>query len=1103
MKSSQTNTFTGGMQKDLHPMITPPNVLTDALNATIVTMNGNENVLQNDMGNARIESAYLPAGYEPVGMKEYGGIIYVASYNPQSGKGQIGSFPSPERNIDSSETESSIINLWDIFNNYKDDELVTFTKRFKILTNESQPNRNIYPGDKFSLYADLTNIKKFLSHYNTYSTDINNSYRKNNLITLDVAVLDNNSNLRIITDQLKRFDSDGTAINFDSEDSLEKKLNTGYFIQNTTKEGSKVDSEREKNAVNTYNNKVAGQLYLVETINAIQKFNIETDYEIIDKDTIDLKFICHYLYNCPEDYIQGIVLDINGTEFDILKNSTEGIWNEDEQLYELINTYTKRVKKTSTGFSIQEWDTTKSFEGDIINYTITPYMTFSKMSGLKVTGNININKINSGEISINTWKYLVANNKIQLTLGLDAYIKETDHIEYIKLDFYDILHNECNSPQKTIKIDGKKNYSGIFTNNIDLPLSTVYKVKLYYKYINKEAINLIGTRTIISTPLLNDFYYDKNDYDKEVLNDGDNKKDLPFTLEIDTEIIQTPLSRDPEVIKVPSYKLVVAEKPSENNIIEQTNKQVFKNLITITPHLKNQENYPISLNVDKLQFQYDNTKTENTIVNKTNGSNIEINDKNKINISVNSINSQNIEVDTEQIITNSILGNYYQTKLTFSNMFRNIDSNNLFGFNPNVPNSWWWIMPLEWVHGRSGHRDKIWGIIYQANYGARFSEEPDDRYEEIYAYDDDTRSDGDQYRDIMSSKHGIYNSIQNYLKNTQGTPNVVLFAGNMNNSEVQEDGNTRKADTDWYKFGSSLRPMNNYQRNYNNDHSQFEYLWWLGTDNNYHLLSDFIISKGQDNNSGIAWDHTHNKTDLYFPKALNNLFKNVLIYTDESYEANQYYIYNVLSEVPQTSNIELSTSIQLKTSVQKDHQMFIPFKEDKSYMSIMNDNCKKLGCTLGFHFVYDVNNLMTSVKINNSSQIKGMEDIYSKISDLNANKTLVNAVEIDNKIYFYDIEGKEFNSASLYIKDDEGITKLDKSNSILSKLFTYQNGNIVVRYEKLENKKGDWKYYDRSGDGKGQLTFAHMPSFSIPGLSLLDGVNVSIRDHFEQKKLNS
>jgi hypothetical protein len=50
-------------------------------------MNGNEVVLQNDMGNRKIDNAFLPAGYEPVGMKEYGGVIYVAAYNPLTSRG--------------------------------------------------------------------------------------------------------------------------------------------------------------------------------------------------------------------------------------------------------------------------------------------------------------------------------------------------------------------------------------------------------------------------------------------------------------------------------------------------------------------------------------------------------------------------------------------------------------------------------------------------------------------------------------------------------------------------------------------------------------------------------------------------------------------------------------------------------------------------------------------------------------------------------------------------------------------------------------------------------------------------------------------------------
>jgi len=87
MKKETTNTFNEGMIKDLHPLTTPNNVLTDALNATLVTYNGNENILQNDMGNVKVSHALLKSGYVPVGMKEHGGIIYVAAYNPKTQKG--------------------------------------------------------------------------------------------------------------------------------------------------------------------------------------------------------------------------------------------------------------------------------------------------------------------------------------------------------------------------------------------------------------------------------------------------------------------------------------------------------------------------------------------------------------------------------------------------------------------------------------------------------------------------------------------------------------------------------------------------------------------------------------------------------------------------------------------------------------------------------------------------------------------------------------------------------------------------------------------------------------------------------------------------------
>jgi hypothetical protein len=81
-----TNKFSKGLVMDFSPENTTNEVLTHALNATLLTFNGNELSLQNDMGNARVETAFLPEGYMPVGTCEYGGIIYIVSYNPLEDK---------------------------------------------------------------------------------------------------------------------------------------------------------------------------------------------------------------------------------------------------------------------------------------------------------------------------------------------------------------------------------------------------------------------------------------------------------------------------------------------------------------------------------------------------------------------------------------------------------------------------------------------------------------------------------------------------------------------------------------------------------------------------------------------------------------------------------------------------------------------------------------------------------------------------------------------------------------------------------------------------------------------------------------------------------
>lgn len=95
-RKEATNTFTDGLITDINPINTPNTVLTDCVNGTIITYNGNELSLQNDMGNYMLKYCKLPEYYVPVGVKEYGDILYIVSYNPMDKSVEIGSYPSPK-----------------------------------------------------------------------------------------------------------------------------------------------------------------------------------------------------------------------------------------------------------------------------------------------------------------------------------------------------------------------------------------------------------------------------------------------------------------------------------------------------------------------------------------------------------------------------------------------------------------------------------------------------------------------------------------------------------------------------------------------------------------------------------------------------------------------------------------------------------------------------------------------------------------------------------------------------------------------------------------------------------------------------------------------
>lgn len=267
------NTFQGGLVMDLAPDTTPNEVLTSALNATLVTFNGNEMQLQNDMGNGRVETARLPEGYIPVGTCEFGDIIYIVSYNPLTNKSQIGCFPSPERNISSEEVGNAGQSLSaDDFQVLKDGVPTGELKASSVKKILYQNKLN--PGDKFVIY-DTNN--QILSE--THITDIGNtshtygSFPK--WLRIHVIAIEDSGKINYLDSSIKWYKSG--ELNNPSD----------YFIRTSVEKTEKPDIDSYRNLLNSgysvYQSKISGKLALLIELEKIEGFSCT--YTVYSKNT--------------------------------------------------------------------------------------------------------------------------------------------------------------------------------------------------------------------------------------------------------------------------------------------------------------------------------------------------------------------------------------------------------------------------------------------------------------------------------------------------------------------------------------------------------------------------------------------------------------------------------------------------------------------------------------------------------------------------------------------------------------------------------------------------------------------------------------------------
>lgn len=549
------NQFSKGLQMDTHPMVQGNDSLSDALNATFVTMNGNEVILQNDMGNRRVDNAFLPPGYQPVGMKEYGGIIYVAAYNPITNKSQIGSFPSPEKKIDENDDEDLGGKFdFDIFLDSNGGNIVPDTYLgINVLNTDSfliplTGDKSLRAGDKFAVFSqNLSSIQYLLTNYNNTKGNKAES-PKNRKYTLQLGVLNSQNEFVDITKTLCRWEKKPGGKwkpkKYDYSYSDVYKFNDGYFISDdfsnldlseTIKDSNLIKS-RQRIATNTYAYKLIGPLYLKASLNHPYNFNYSI-YGTYDGGEANLKIVGYLTYNCPDNPEPGTIVDNSNqdystfdegrprfTGFELIGQTalndkkSVSTYNSNNNLYsvkitkEYIGIQANPIYGNE-GLDFGQTETTYNYTIGVLADIDTPDVY---LRGLSVRGSIDLALLGSGKVFLTGWRFYndVEAKRTYLFYSFNSYPKEGKHFDNLVFKFVDVLDstNYFTYPRE----GGVELTNGTVVLDWDeynIQPRTLYSVTATYDYADDDSDNGTENRTLedvkrwfLSTPLFNDFY---------------------------------------------------------------------------------------------------------------------------------------------------------------------------------------------------------------------------------------------------------------------------------------------------------------------------------------------------------------------------------------------------------------------------------------------------------------------------------------------------------------------------------------------------------------------------------------------------------------------
>ena len=488
------NTFAEGLIMDFAPDNTQATCMTSALNATLLTFNGNEMSLQNDMGNGRVETAYLPEGYVPLGTCEFGDIIYIVSYNPITNKSQIGCFPSPERNITTDEIQDigQKINYTD----FQDSSLngtIKNTAVKKVLIETKKLN----PGDKYIIYTDQTNA---LSSNASLLSDW--GAKKHNIdpraIKLHVVSIEDTGKITYLDTTTKWYDD--------------------YYIKEgaVTVAGGKTDLDSYRNLVSSewsiFTSKVSGKLAILAELETIDSFSCSYLLEKYEGDIerSGLKYKKYKIkllpsYQAKEKVLNPYIFITNCgfQKIDEAQDNQTVVYVTSEKNNKQFHKATNLTENLSKGW---EWPDRNKFDAEILledggeiyfeipykaidtktkteyfinsesfvyNFTVVPSMgipngsggwkMFGRLDHLKVDLTIDFNKVGTGDVDFYTWKYHNSDESAMLTYGINTYPEPNCEVKFIQMDFYD---HQGHVAQYIL--DGRKSYNGTFNEYFSL-----------------------------------------------------------------------------------------------------------------------------------------------------------------------------------------------------------------------------------------------------------------------------------------------------------------------------------------------------------------------------------------------------------------------------------------------------------------------------------------------------------------------------------------------------------------------------------------------------------------------------------------------------------